>query len=175
MADWKLEITFKKADWLNDPALRWNRGLSRAGQAWHAENRKYPAKLGPSSYKRTGALAAKSTYRIAERGRLLELYSTFYWKYLMYGTGIYGPKKQPIRPVSARTLAFQVTGVGAGDLLVASGVRRRKGKLVAYAKRDVYLVFRKSSRGTIWAGRLDEIVAAVKEAFRNGIHDNSAD
>lgn len=156
----------KKPAWLQEPKQRWNAGLLLAGNAWKAENEAYPPKSGASL--RTGTLGRKSNFRIIEMGALLELRSTFYWKYLMFGTGIYGPEGKPITPKNARFLAWQVKG-SAGHLLVASGVRKRKGKFTHDPRRDVGLVFAKSVRGTIWAGKLEQIKNAMKDAFREGV------
>lgn len=165
---WKI----KRPKWFDNPPDRWNAGLVMAGNAWRAQMQSYPvAKGSPGviSNIRTGAMGAKSTFVVADYGRVMELWSTFYWPYLMYGTGIYGPTGNPITPKSGRFLSWTVTGGNMGHILISSGVRVSKGKIRHNKKRDVYRVFAKSVTGTIWEGKLEEIQRAIREALQVGI------
>ncbi|GAB4514033.1 MAG: hypothetical protein Kow0047_25750 [Anaerolineae bacterium] len=118
---------------------------------------KYPPQNPQSTYRRTGTLSrsmAISRPRFEGRRAYIEVGTNVpYARYVEFGTGIYGPKKQPIRPVRARALAWHVTGSRIGRagnlprLLIASGVTRRRGRTARYRPRDIYLVFARSVRG----------------------------
>ena len=150
------DFTISKADWLNNPRGRWNKGLLYAGAAWKGEHQKYPPAPSNSSYIRKGGIRDKSDFEITEEGKEMLLRSTFYWRYLMFGTGIYGPKGTPIVPVNAKVLAWPVE----------SGGLYSKG-------RDVSMAFAHSVRGYIWEGKLDSVLAVVKKAFVLGIQQNA--
>jgi len=64
-----------------------------------------------------------------------------YGLYLHEGTGLYGPKKRVIRPVSAKALRFSVKGVGPGGRGLAKGNRPFVfAKFVRGVKPDKWLV-----------------------------------
>lgn len=166
MADWSIKVTIKKQEWLNDPPARWNHGLSMAGKEWKRQNQNNPGS-------RSGALARASTYKITQRGKTIQFFSTFYWIFLMKGTGIYGPKGTPIYPVHGPFLVFQVQG--AGMLAHSSGVKATRRSVTPEPSQNTGTVFARSVRGTIWPGRLAEIQQAVKAAFVTGIANNASD
>lgn len=76
----------KKA-WLDNPAIRWNQGLERAGLNFRTSlSRSHYPPLPPSGDHRTYATAAKADFRITEFGRVMEFGSTFYLPFLLFGT-----------------------------------------------------------------------------------------
>lgn len=168
--DIKFETQVKVKPWVKDPALRWNFGLKRAGLVgWKGSLQKYPRLYGPDAggYKRTGALGNKADFRILQTGKLMQFLGTFYTTFALFGTGIYGPKGTPIRPVKAKMLAWKNTG--RGNLKIASGVKMVKGKIRPNARKDTYLIFAKQVRGFIWHGKLEEVKDAIIRAFTNGV------
>ena len=140
----EFSVRIKKAEWLNNPPRRWNNGLLYAGNAWRAENQDYPAQAAGSTYKRTGTLGGKSNFEITDEGREMLLKSVGYWQNVMYGTGVFGPKSTPITPKTKRVLAWK---------------DQRSGRMI----------FAKSVQGFIWEGKLKEIIAEMKKAFKLGI------
>lgn len=151
----RMDYTITKKEWLTNPKERWNKGLMYAGNEWKAQNAQYPAS-NSSTYIRKGGLADKSDFTIIDEGVMMELRSTFYWKYLMYGTGVFGPRGAPIVPINGQWLVFPVEGGG----LYAAG-------------REVNTAFARSVQGTIWDGRLVAIIDALKKAFALGIRENA--
>lgn len=64
-----------------------------------------------------------------------------YGLYLHEGTGLYGPKRRVIRPVSAKFLRFEVKGPGPGGRVPAKGRRAVVfAKFVRGVKPDKWLV-----------------------------------
>ena len=91
-------------------------------------------------------------------------------RYLLYGTGIYGPTGEPIRPVTAKALAWPNTG--AISLLTGSMGRRAAGPKSKGTKgRQGDMVFANSVKGTIWQDKKDEVVAALISGFKSGVAD----
>lgn len=117
---------------------------------------RYPQQNPKTTYRRTGTLGRSIAVGNVEGGSTLRVQvgtNVHYAPYVEYGTGIYGPKGQPIRPKVAKVLAWKATG-GAlrraglqGGKLVAMGIVLRKGKQRRSKKHDVYLMFAKSVKG----------------------------
>lgn len=130
-----------------------SRALQDAGRYIRAKAAKYPPKSNSSSYRRTGTLGRSITvgkvqestgYSYVEVGTNLH-----YARYVEEGTGIYGPKNAKIVPKTAKALAWRSMGkrTGPGALLIASGMKRRKGKFAANKAKDVYMNFAMSVKG----------------------------
>ena len=152
----QINLTITQADWLSHPIDLWNAGLLEAASAWSTENAKYPPSRG---WSRNYSLADKSNGVITDPGRELTLYSTFYWKYLMFGTGLFGPYNTRI--VAKNVFVFP----GMPSVTSATGKHQSK----ATARATAGLVFAKSTKGSIWEGRYDAIKTSLKEAFKKGI------
>ena len=169
--EWSLRV----ADFISQPRALWNAGLKQAGLAWISTMQHYPPappRQGLQGlYTRTGTLGHKAKPKIVKFGQEMDLMGVFYTRYLLLGTGIYGPRHRPITPVHAKFLVFGASGRGGvvGHKLVASGFSKRKGGLVHNSSRDQYLVFARSVRGTIWRGKLDEVKKNLIEAFIRGV------
>jgi len=138
------------------------RALEDVGRYVQAKAAKYPPKPDSSSYKRTGTLGRSITvgpvkqpgtaYSYVEVGTNLH-----YAPYAEYGTGIYAetsigepaPGRKPIRPKTAKALAWRSTGqqMGPGGRRIASGIRYKKGRMQPQPTRDVYMNFAGSVRG----------------------------
>jgi len=129
------------------------RALTDCARYIRAKAAKYPPKASSWSYKRTGTLGRSITYTKPEkRGRawVIEVGTNLHYaRYVEWGTGIYGPRRQPIVPVNAKALAFMVTGLAGArrGQLVATGIRRSKGKIKPNPKKNVYMIFAKSVKG----------------------------
>lgn len=148
-----ITVEVRKASWLSDPRKRWNHGLKFAGQAWQTEARKYPPSPPNEGLRGTGTrvmnLGKKAQWEITSEGREMTLSAPLYYRWLLFGTGIYGERGAPITPISSPFLVWRVTDMThplAGQL-----------------------VFVRSVRGTIWEGKLEEVTLAVKEAFLEGV------
>lgn len=181
----KFKTEVKAKPWVKNPRERWNYGLMRAGQVgWKGSLQKYPRKYGPDAggYKRTGALGNKADFRIVSLGQVMHFLGTFYTTFALFGTGIYGPKARPIRPVKAKFLAWKSTG--RGQKKITSGTRTIKGRehysrkkgfyftkdrVVADKRKDTYLVFAREVRGYIWDGKLEAVKEAIIQAFNRGV------
>lgn len=156
-------VTMK--EWLHRPEVRWHSGLLAAGQAFIDAMQKYPA-TAKSQYRRSGALGNKSHFDITAYGKEISLISVFYAIFALMGTGIFGPKGTPIRPVKAKFLAWRSTGAKSGTLKIASGIGFSKGRMRARSSKDVYLTFARQSSGYKWDGKIEEIRENAKRAFR---------
>lgn len=148
----ELEFHVERKPWMKNPNLRWNAGLTEAGLQWrqHFQRAHYPAQSSSSTYRRTGTLANKSNYKITKEGRGMELQSTNYLKYLLDGTGIFGPRAAPIRPVTKKFLAW-------------------KGSSMIGGKKSTGWIFAREVKGTKWFGKLEELKQAMIEAFKKGV------
>jgi HK97 gp10 family phage protein len=139
----------KRADVLRVVREEQRKALTETGRFIRAKAAKYPEKGSSASYKRTGTLGrsiAVSEPRAGEGGTFVEVGTNLHYaKYVEYGTGIYGPKGQPITPKTAKALAWR--SVGGGAKMIAFGLAMRKGKAVRAQKRDVYMNFAKSVKG----------------------------
>lgn len=135
--------------------------LEDAGRYVQAKAAKYPPKPDSSSYKRSGALKASiavgpvkqpgTGYSWVDVGT-----NKHYARYVEFGTGIYHESAidtpdphDKIRPKNARALAWRSTGqqMGPGGRLIASGLRRRKGKYQHSPRHDTHMNFAASVRG----------------------------
>lgn len=129
------------------------RALTDCARYIRAKAAKYPPKASSWSYKRTGTLGRSITYTKPEkRGRAWRVEvgtNLHYARYVEWGVGIYGPRRRPIVPVRAKALAFPVTGSAGAKrgVLIARGLKQRKGKLVPSAAKNVYMIFAKSVKG----------------------------
>lgn len=118
---------------------------------------RYPQQNPQTTYRRTGTLgrsiAVGDVKGDASALRVQVGTNLHYAPYVEYGTGIYGPKGQPIRPKTAKVLAWRATG-GAlaraglkGGKLIAMGVALRKGRARRWKKHDIYMMFARSVKG----------------------------
>ena len=96
-----------------------------------------------------------------------------YLNYLLHGTGIYGPSGQPIFPVTAKALAWPNSG---NVSLVNPGTMSVRAASSKHSKKGLNnMVFAMSSKGSIWPGKLDELIADVKQGFVDGVVNYSED
>jgi len=134
--------------------------LEDAGRYVQAKAAIYPPKPAGSSYNRTGTLGRSITVStVTELGdsSFVEVGTNkHYARYVEYGTGIYRETAigvsaggDVIRPKTARALAWRSQGkqMGPGGKLIASGLRRSRGKLVPAAGRNEYMNFAAYVRG----------------------------
>lgn len=153
--DVKVEI--KKKSWLSDPRKLWNAGLKHAAQAWETEARKYPPappNVGlQGTGTRTGNLGKKASYRIVREGVEMHLLGPTYYRYLLFGTGIYGPRGAPI--MGNPFLVWRVTDM----------THPLAGKVVRV----------RAVRGTIWPGKREEVIRALREGFLEGVRKGKAE
>lgn len=86
----KFEFSVKKAKWLANPNLRWQKGLEGAGLQFRQrlQRSNYPPAPPMSTYIRTGTTANKAGFNIYQAGGSLTMFfgSTEYLPYLLYGT-----------------------------------------------------------------------------------------
>lgn len=113
----------------------------------------YPPKPASSTYKRTGTLGKSITFTEphfrADEASIQVGTNLHYARYVEEGTGVYGPKGTPIKPKQAKILAWKSVGkpLSGKGKLIASGMKRRKGKLKPNAKKDTYMVFATEVQG----------------------------
>ena len=129
-------------------------GMNDIGKYVQAQAAKYPAQNPATSYRRTGTLGRSITASKVDRSgqmyRMTVGTNKAYARYVEEGTGIYGPKGAPITPKSAKALAWRSTRGRLGGRrgkMIASGMRRSKGKFKPSPKHDTMMVFAMSSRG----------------------------
>ena len=166
-----VKVTMK--DWIKNPRKRWQAGLEGAGIAWRQNlGRSHYGDTGSdfTTYTRTGTLANKSNF-IFPRGEGVEVdfISVAYLAYLLHGTGVHGPSGEPIKPVNARVLAWNNSG-NVSLLNPNMSVRAASSKRLRN-KNIPTMVFAMSSQGSIWEGKLDELIDAVKDGFGRGISE----
>lgn len=85
---YKLSLDIHKAKWIDDPTMRWNLGLERAGFNFRQllQRAHYPP-LPPSGINvRTYQTADKASYKITVPGREMVFGSTFYLPFILDGT-----------------------------------------------------------------------------------------
>jgi hypothetical protein len=72
-----------------------------------------------------------------------------YARYVEEGTGIFGPKRRKITPVTAKALAWRSMGGQAGPAakLIAMGIGKRGGKIRHKKQGDLYMNFARSVKG----------------------------
>jgi hypothetical protein len=156
---------------------------------------RYPQQNPKTAYRRTGTLGRSvAVGEVAGNESALRVEvgtNLHYAPYVEYGTGIYGPKGQPIRPKSAKALAWRATG-GAlaraglkGGKLIAMGIALRKGKPRRWKKHDAYMMFARSVKGfpgwhfmrnafadtgaqKYFIGRLEAMFARIQERLAAG-------
>lgn len=161
----KVQFDIKKAPWLDRPNSRWNAGLEAAGLSWRQElqrSRYGTSPIDSGLYQRTGTLADKTTFEITEEGRSMNLISAVYLKYLLGGTGIFGPIGDMIRPTTRPVMAWQATANFGFEISDRGDVRR--------AGRGNWITARET-RGTIWPGKKEDVAEKMKKAFGQGIRD----
>lgn len=146
----KLELKVTEAEWMKLPAIRWNAGLERAGLEYRQQLQPsgYPPKPPNSSYARKGAaggITSKANFKIITRGKEMEFGGPYYLKFLLFGTGLFGPTGALIYPKVANFLVW----MGSGGQLV----RRR------------------SVAGTVWPGKKENIVEALTKGFIRGVKE----
>ncbi len=138
--DWQITI----APWMENPSIRWQAGLTMGGIAWQNGLQEYPAKA-VGTYTRTGELGNTAAYNI--NGLQCDLIAKGYARFLLWGTGIYGPRGAPITPVNGKFLSWVSTGN------ISPGTR----------------IFARAVAGTIWPGKLQEIIDKIQQAVVDGI------
>lgn len=143
------EVTsnIRVAEWLRNPRLLWNKGLLFAGQAWETEARQYPPPPSGGTGTRTGNLGKSTTFRIIREGELMHLIGPRYYAYLLIGTGVHGPRGAPI--MGSPFMVWRVTNMShpqAGMLIKA-----------------------RSIQGTIWRGKREKVIKALRDGFIEGI------
>lgn len=85
MWDFKIETTRK--NWIDDPRLRWNEGLNRAGFNFRTGlSRAHYPPIPPSGFHRAFQTADKANFEITDVGVRMEFGATFYLAFLLYGT-----------------------------------------------------------------------------------------
>ena len=158
----------KLADWQGTVEA----ALAHGGQAFQNAVKDEPPPRGNPWNHRTGNLA--STVQFQVEGNTLQMGGPFYLPYLLFGTGIYGPRGSRITPTRASVLAIPVSGAAN----IASAGVRTSSMGVSYGKsgghlksRDTGAIFVRSVRGSIWQGKLAE----VKEASVNGVKSGMAE
>jgi hypothetical protein len=125
----------------------------------------YPPPPPESTYRRTGTLGRSYAFTPPELvGSKLVVNvgsNLYYAPWVEEGTGIYGPKGQPIVPTHAKVLAWRAEarflpgvlggkigpGHNVGMTLIAAGLKTVKGKIRPYHQRDIYMIFAGSVRG----------------------------
>ena len=172
-----IQIDVTKKAWLENPKLRWQAGLEKAGIAWR--NSLQPSNYGStgsdfSTYARTGTLADKSNFIFpnGEDGSEVDFISVFYLSYLLHGTGIYGPSGMPIVPVNAQALAWPNTG---NVSLLNPNMSPRAASSKRSSKSVNTMVFAKSVKGSIWPGKLEELIQDVTAGFKDGVINYEGD
>jgi hypothetical protein len=122
--------------------------LQMAGQAYQSAVRDYPEPPANATYERTENLAKQARWKVdgTPGGPYrCDLIAPFYYKFLLFGTGIYGPNASPI----TGNMAWQVTN--GGNPLAGTWIHAHTVK------------------GTIWPGKLDVMKQAVKDGFMVGL------
>jgi hypothetical protein len=160
---WGIEFEVRIPPGLLDPDERWQAGLMSAGLRFREafQRDEYPPQAQLSTYTRTGALADTIDFTITEFGRAMDLGGPIVASYLLFGTGIHGPTGQPIVPINAKFLAWQNTG---GVSLLGPNMKRR-----AAGGRNGDMIFMKSVAGTIWEGKLEQVLTVVRDGFLAGV------
>ncbi len=132
------------------------RALLDAARYVRSAAARYPQQNPKTTYRRTGTLGRSIAVGEVQGTTTLRVEvgtNLHYAPYVEYGTGVYGPKGQPIRPRRAKALAWRATGGAlqraglSGSLLIAAGLKLRKGKPRRSPKHDIYLIFARAVRG----------------------------
>jgi hypothetical protein len=165
-----MTVQVTKKDWITNPKKRWQAGLEKAGLAWRQNlQRSHYGSTGSSfsTYARTGTLANKSNFVFPKgEGVQVDLISTAYLSYLLHGTGVHGPTGQPIRP--GHVMAWNNSGnVSLLNMNMSPRAASSKGS----AKGVPTMIFSMSSQGSIWEGKLEELITAVRDGFVRGVVD----
>ena len=163
MGAWQLDFTVTIAPWMKDPLQIWQAGLMNAGLRYREalQPDEYPPQAELATYTRTGALAKTVDFTVTEFGHLMEMGGPAVVGYLLFGTGVYGSTGQPIVPVNGKFLAWQNTG---GVSLLGPGMKR-----FAAGGKDGDWIFASSVRGTIWEGKLEQVMNWVRDGFIAGV------
>lgn len=105
-----MQLTTKKASWLDNPSKRIDAGFVRAGFNFRQglSRSQYPAVPPGSRYKRTYATADKANYQITIPGKEMKFGSTFYLPYLLF------PSRKGRGPLWSGKLEFLVKMMIAG-------------------------------------------------------------
>jgi hypothetical protein len=128
------------------------RGMATAGAAWQQQAREQPAKMqGPwpdQLSTRTGNLANKANFQVTGDGKQLNLTAPTYYRFLLFGTGLFGPLHSLIYPQSGRVFRIPFTSAWSG-------------------KKDA--LYTRFTRGSIWEGKLDQVKNALIAGFKQGV------
>lgn len=136
----KIRFTVKKPDWMSNVRRRWEAGLLYLGDVWTSAE--YPDVL-PSGLLHD-SIRERMRFRIIEGSLEIELQTVFYYKYLLYGTGLYGPLNHLIYPVVAKALHWVDPSSGE----------------------DVFAAYIKGMHP--WEGEIDALKAMIAWAFQRG-------
>ena len=133
------------------------KSLQMGGLAFQREMKAYPSQAGGSTYRRTGALGNRVTFKVT--GGTLLVGGPIEGAYALFGTGIFGPRGAPIYPTTKPFLAWQASG----NHYAITGPR---GGVTMAGKGD--WIFARSVRGFIWPQKLEEVKAAMIEGVTLG-------
>ncbi len=127
------------------------RGMALAGAAWQQQAREQPGKMqGPWPEQlstRTGNLANKANFQVLADGKRLNLTAPTYYRYLLFGTGLFGPFHELIYPANGKVFRIPFTSAWSG-------------------KKDA--LYTRFTRGSIWDGKLEQVKTALIAAFKQG-------
>jgi hypothetical protein len=145
-------------------------GQEGSGKAFETSMKRYPpARQAPWS-RRSQALAKLCRYIV--EGQVVSFGGPEYLKYLLEGTGIYGPTGQPIVAKPGKVFAIPITGAAnIGSL----GISTRSMGLSYSAKgghlesRDTGVLFTRKIKGSVWPGKKVEIQVEVVKGFKAGL------
>ena len=165
---WEIKTGPALSDW--DASLA--RILARGGEAFRSEIAHYPPPRGGPWSHRTGNLAATVQFNV--KGHTMELGGPKTLAYLLDGTGVFGPTGQPIRAKNGGVLAIPITGAGniASAGVKTSSMGLSYGKAGGHLKsRDTGVMFRRSVKGSVWAGKLEAAKARTIRGVELGFKE----
>lgn len=158
---YSLEFTITRAPWMSDPLQVWNEGLMNAGLRYREafQPDEYPPQAELATYTRTGGLAQTVDFTVTEFGHLMEMGGPAVVGYLLFGTGVYGSTGQPIVADEGKFFAWRNSGEAAYNKFGSARKARAEGDWI----------FAKSVVGTIWEGKLEDVMTAVRDGFVSGV------
>jgi hypothetical protein len=163
-------FTVKFSPQLQDWRGTLSRALARGGEGFTMELKNYPPARHMPWDRRGRGIANFSRANV--EGLTMQLGGPPQLRYMLFGTGMFGPLHHMITPTSAKVLAWPVTGakqIGmAGIKTSAFGVSygAQGGNLPS---RNVGFMFARSTKGSIWPGKLVQVKAATVRGFEVGL------
>jgi hypothetical protein len=136
--------------WLDAPDEMIHAGLERAGLSYRQSMQMGNLPPIPADGYRSGTLSNKANYKIDGDNKGMDLTSTYYAKFAINGTGMFGPYKFPIVPVNA----FQLSWLPHGSSEWAHA---------------------KYTQGYIWHGFRDQLVGKIVDGFIQGMKEFRGD